>query len=196
VALPPRYRNPPALAALALAAACAVPQPLDWEEDALRAMLAFERHYMAGNTAASEVEFKRARAELSRTGRGDLVARAELRRCAVRAASLEMDECPGFEALRDMARAEDVAYAEYLAGRGARAAGSDPLGQVVFAAVQLKRGSLTPPQIAAAIEASSSQGWRRPLLAWLGVEARRAEQAGDQAAVERIRRRMALVAGS
>jgi hypothetical protein len=33
------------------------------------------------------------------------------------------------------------------------------------------------------------------LLAWLGVQARRAEQAGDAAEVQRLRRRIALVAG-
>jgi hypothetical protein len=33
------------------------------------------------------------------------------------------------------------------------------------------------------------------LLAWLGVQEKRAEAAGDREALERIRRRIALVAG-
>ena len=37
--------------------------------------------------------------------------------------------------------------------------------------------------------------WRRPLLAWLGVQAQRAEQAGATDEAQRLRRRMALAAG-
>ena len=37
--------------------------------------------------------------------------------------------------------------------------------------------------------------FRSPLLAWLGVQARLAEQGGDADAAARIRRRMALVLG-
>jgi hypothetical protein len=46
-----------------------------------------------------------------------------------------------------------------------------------------------------ATETASAQGWRRPLLAWLGVQAARAEQAGAAEEAQRIRRRMALAAG-
>jgi hypothetical protein len=52
---------------------------------------------------------------------------------------------------------------------------------------------IEPPDITAAIEAASAQGWRRPLLAWLGVEERRAQAAGDAEAAARIRRRIELI---
>jgi len=42
---------------------------------------------------------------------------------------------------------------------------------------------------------NSSQGWRRPLLAWLGVQLKRAEQAGDSETAARLKRRMELVSG-
>jgi len=61
--------------------------------------------------------------------------------------------------------------------------------------VQFRNAKATPESIATAIEISSAQGWRRPLLAWLGVEEKRAEAAGDREALERIRRRIALVSG-
>ena len=64
--------------------------------------------------ARRELEFARARAELGSTGSADLVARAELIRCAARAASLEFDNCPGFEKLRADAGAEELAYADFL----------------------------------------------------------------------------------
>lgn len=182
---------------LLLLTACAGgPAKPDWEANASGALQAFQRHFFAGDTALAEAQFRRARSELARTGRAELIARAELVRCAVRAAGLEFDACPGFEALRDVAGREEIAYADYLAGRGARRANPDePLSRLVAAAVQLRSGTISPGQIAAAIDTASAQGWRRPLLAWLGVQAKRAEDAGDAETAARIRRRMALVSG-
>jgi hypothetical protein len=47
-----------------------------------------------------------------------------------------------------------------------------------------------------AVDTASSQGWRRPLLAWLNVQLLLAERAGAVAEAERLRRRIALVQGS
>jgi hypothetical protein len=178
-----------------LAAGCGGTQPLDWQANAASALQSFQRHYFSGDTATAEADFKAARSELARTGRADLVARAELVRCAVRTASLEFDDCPGFEALRDGARAEELAYADYLAGRGRHNVGDDPLSRLVAAAVALKSGSVNPAGISAAVEVASAQGWRRPLLAWLGVQEKRAADAGDSETAARIRRRIDLISG-
>jgi len=43
------------------------------------------------------------------------------------------------------------------------------------------------------VATASDQGWRRPLLAWLGVQRLRAEQAGDAQEARRLRRRMDIV---
>ena len=133
--------------------------------------------------------------DLSATGRADFVARAELVRCALQTASLEFDDCPGFEKLRADAGPEELAYADFLAGRATRAAAEDPLSRLVSLGVQFKSNQATPESIAAAIEIASAQGWRRPLLAWLGVQEKRAEAAGDREALESIRRRIALASG-
>ena len=167
----------------------------DWQLNSHNALSAFQSYYLKGDTRSAQVEFERARAELQSTGRGDLVARAELVRCAARTARLEFDNCPGFEKLRADAGAEELAYYEFLSGRAQRAASDDPLSRLVSAGVQFNSGKVTPESISAAIEIASAQGWRRPLLAWLGVQEKRAEAAGDSAAVERIRRRIALVSG-
>lgn len=181
-------------ASVALLAACAGgPPPSDWQLNARGALAQYQRSYFAGDTQLAEKEFAQARAEIARTGRADLLARAELLRCAVRAASLEFDECPGFEALRADAGAEEIAYADYLAGRATRAASDEPLSRLVVAGVRLKTTTITPEGIAAAIDVASSQGWRRPLLAWLAVQAKRAEEGGDQVALARIRRRIELI---
>jgi hypothetical protein len=170
-------------------------QPLDWQSNAAAALQAFQRHYFAGDTALAEADFKSARGELARTGRTDLVARAELVRCAVRAASLEFDDCPGFEALRYGARQEELAYADYLAGKGSHRAGDDPLSRLVAHAVSLRSGVIEPRGISAAVDIASAQGWRRPLLAWLGVQEKRASDAGDSETATRIRRRIDLISG-
>jgi hypothetical protein len=185
------------LAAVALLlAACGGGQvPPDWQMNALGALSSFQQRYLRGETAAAEAEFVRAKNELRATGRGDLLARAELIRCAVRTASLEIDDCPAFEKLRADAGAEELAYADFLAGRAARAAAEDPLSKLVSLGVQFKSDKATPETINAAVDLSSAQGWRRPLLAWLGVQEKRAEAAGDRAAAERIRRRIELVLG-
>ena len=171
------------------------PTPPAWQSNAKSSLDAFQQAYLRGDTRVADAEFALAKRELASTGNASLVARAELLRCAARTASLEFDDCPGFEKLRADAGPEELAYADFLAGRAMRAAADDALSRLVSAGVEFKNGKASPQTIAAAVEASSSQGWRRPLLAWLGVEAKRAEAAGDQAALERIRRRIALVSG-
>ena len=83
-------RNPAALALGALLiAACASRAPVpEWQGNAADALRAFEQRYLAGDTKGAETEFQIARSELTATGRADLVARAELVRCASRVASL------------------------------------------------------------------------------------------------------------
>jgi hypothetical protein len=172
------------------------PVPPDWQLNSIAALNSFRQNYLRGDTRAADIEFERAKTELSSTGDPALVARAELLRCAIRAASLEFDNCPGFEKRRIDAGPEELAYAEYLAGRVERAAGEDALSKLVFSGVRLNSNKITPPEIAAAIDTASAQGWRRPLLAWLGVQEKRAEAAGDREAAQRLRRRIELVTGS
>ncbi len=193
MAVPARLRN--SLALIVLAAGCGGTQPLDWQAGAAAGLQAFQRQYFAGHSELAEGEFQRARSELARTGRADLVARAELVRCAVRAASLEFDDCPRFEALRYGAGREEVAYADYLSGKGSHRPGDDPLSRLVAAAVQLRRGSIEPAGIARAVDIASEQGWRRPLLAWLGVQEKRAADAGDSETAAGLRRRIELISG-
>ena len=203
------------LAMLAMLAGCgSKPLPPDWQANAKGSLDAFTDDYLKGNSAAAEAEFRRARLETTATGRLEHGAQVELVRCAAQAASLAFDDCPGYAALAADASTEQRAYAAYLAGRwdglnaaqlpeqhrpvvagGQLAAVSDPLARMVAAGALFKAGRITPEGIALAVDTASHQGWRRPLLAWLGVQARRAEAAGDTAALEHIRKRIALASG-
>lgn len=200
--------------AVLLAACASKPPPPSWQPNARDALDGYTDDYLKGDSAAAAAEFARARAATASTGRADLVAKAELVRCATQAASLEFDDCPGFAALAQDATAAQRAYAAYLAGRwqgldaallpeqhravvasGSLAGVADPLARLVAAGALFKAGRITPADIDKATETASSQGWRRPLLMWLGVSARRAEAAGDAAQLALIRRRIALAAG-
>jgi hypothetical protein len=185
-------------AALWLAGCSSGPVAPAWQLDAKDAMDRANAAYLEGDSRVASAEMARVRKLISGTGRADLLATAELAHCAARVASLVWEPCSGFEALRPDATATQIAYADYLQGRGAAPTKpnlDDPLSRLLLAAVTLQKGQATPTTITEAIDTASAQGWRRPLLAWLGLQALRAEQAGDTSEAQRIRRRMALVEG-
>lgn len=199
-------------------AACAgsLPAP-DWQAGAHAALARHVAAYLKGDTRLAETEFVRARSELARTGRAELVARAELTRCAVHLASLATGpdaSCPGFAALADDAGEAERAYADFLSGRAVmpsllpaqyRALGGageaalpgieHPLSRLVAAGVLHRTGRLSSPGVEIAVATASAEGWRRPLLAWLEVQAQLAEARDDPAAAAHARRRAALVTG-
>ena len=231
-----------ASAVLCLLTACAShPPPPDWQ---MNAKLAGERAltaYLSGDARIEAQELQRARSEIARTGRIDLLARIELAHCAAQVASLVFQPCAGFEALRADAPAPERAYADYLAARvqvqdigllpeaqrsvaagvatgpgdAANGAGNgagngaannaalgaiaDPLSRLVAAGVLFEANRADPQVIGIAIDTASSQGWRRPLLAWLGLQLKRAELAGASAGASdealRLRRRIEIVQG-
>jgi hypothetical protein len=205
--------------ALGLLAACGSnPPPPDWKTNAQSALESFEKSYLGGNSNLAELSFARARAEAARTGQPAWVARIELARCATRVAALEFDDCPAYATLKEGASAEEQNYAAFLAGdwqamdaknlpgqyapllKAGPAADlaliKDPLSRLIAAGVLFRQGHITPTEITAAIDTASEQGWRRPLLAWLGVKLKRAEAAGDQTVVTSLRQRIGLVESS
>ena len=127
-----------------------------------------------------------------------------------------------FDKLAADASAGDGAYARFLAGdwrgldakslpahyaallgAGDEAAANkavagikEPLPRLVAAALLFKAGRADPATLALALDTASERGWRRPLLAWLEVELKRALDAGDGAAAARIQRRIDLVMAS
>lgn len=215
----PRLRAPVRLGAMACAlllVACSSKPPVpDWQMNAQAAATKATEAYLSGNARVEQLEWERARAEVARTGRPDLLARLELVRCAAQVASLVVAPCDRFEALRPDASAPEQAYADYLAGRvspqqvpllpeaqrKAAASGEaatltgieDPLSRLVAAGVLFQAGRAGPAVIAAATDTASAQGWRRPLLAWLLLQVQGAEAAGDAEAAAALRRRVGIV---
>lgn len=202
---------------LALTACASAPPLPDWQVNAKSSLERALEAQLRGDTRIETAEFARARAEVSRTGQPALVARLELMRCANRVASLDFAPCSGFDALAADALPPEQAYARYLAAQATPAdaallppahrglvsqpsapdaalpAITDPLSRLIASGVLLRGGRATPGVIEQAISTASSQGWRRPLLAWLGVAQQRAQVAGNAPESARIQRRIDLV---
>ena len=210
--------------AATLAACASGPPPPDWQANAKSALDQASTAYLVGDSAGEARAFERAREQIARTGRPELMARAELMRCAAHVASLVFEPCAGFEPWRGDAALPERAYADHLAARAlpsadierlppaqrgvaAALAGpaaatadvqaiADPLSRLIAMAVLFQAGKASPATITLAAETASAQGWRRPLLAWLEVLALRAEKSGAADEAQRLRRRMQLVQGA
>ena len=208
----------------ALTACASAPAVPDWQANAKAAIEQATAAYLSGDSAGEARAFERAREQISRTGRPELLARAELMRCAAHVASLVFEPCAGFETWRADAAPPERAYADHLAARAlprdaierlppaqravaAAVAGGDattagvqgiedPLSRLIAVAVLFQAGKASPATIALAAETASAQGWRRPLLAWLEVLALRAERGGAADEAARLRRQMQLVQGA
>lgn len=205
-------------------AGCAGTPPPDWQLEARTALDRAVAAQLSGNDTLAALDFARGRAALARTGRADLLARAELLHCAATLAGLTFEPCTGFAALRQDAAPAEAAYADYLQAplndparmallppaqqavatpsRGSQAdlallqAITDPLSRLVAAAVWFRDGRASPAVMALAAETASAQGWRRPLLAWLALQRQRAQAAGEIDEAARLNRRMNLVTGA
>lgn len=205
----------------ALAACTGSKPPVpEWQMNAHSAAEKATQAYLAGDTRVADLEWNRARAEVARTGRADRLARLELMRCAAQVASLDLQPCAPFEALRAHADPADRAYADYLAGRadaagtallpepqrsaaaamagsagssGSLAAIADPLSRLVAVGAALQAGRASAEAAVIATDTASDQGWRRPLLAWLVLRARQAEQGGNTREAAALRQRIELI---
>lgn len=216
-----RYVLPWLLAASLLAACAGSPPPPDWKLNAVSLIEHFQARWLEGDSASAELALEKARGEIAKTGRLDLLARAELAACATRVAALDFSPCDAYLRLREEAASQDVAYARFIAGDwsgldaktlpahyGSLVAAGDaaaanravaeieePLPRLIAAALLFKRGDAAPGSLTAAVDTASERGWRRPLLAWLELQLQRAQAAGEARAVFHLRRRIELITG-
>ncbi len=238
-------KNSLILLAFGLLSACtSTSPPPDWKANAFAALNSYTSAYLSGDTRVADFELARAKTEIARTGRPDLMARAELVRCAAQVASLDFTPCTGYATRALDAQPAEQAYAAFISGQwnginaallpvhyrglvaqalqnaqqpapGAASANhqatgqaisqatspfsnqlsqiQDPLSRLIAAGMLFKKELLTPTDIGLAVETASNQGWRRPLLSWLGVQQQRAQAAGDAAALASLQRRIDLV---
>jgi len=208
--------------AVLLAGCSSAPPPPDWKMNAVSLIEHFQARWLEGDSKTADLALDKARDEIAKTGRLDLLARAELAACATRTAALDFTACGGYEKLANEAATNDIAYARFLAGDwqgldakslpkhyanlvGAkdnaaanRAVGEieDPLPRLIAAALLFKTSRAEPATLAKAVDTASERGWRRPLLAWLNVQLKRAQAANDNGAVAHLQRRIDLTTGT
>lgn len=210
-----------ALSGLLLAGGCATePPPPLWRAEARSWLDTAVDSYLRGDTRPADAARAHAQTQIARSGRLDLAARAELAWCAARVASAEFEPCAGFEPLRSDAGAALQVYAAYLAGKAppdaarqlpdahqaivagnlagdpavaALRAIADPLSRLVALGVLFQGGRANLDAIAVGVDTASERGWRRPLLAWLNVQATALERTGRTADARTLRRRIDFV---
>lgn len=201
---------------LELVACGTAPRYPRWENDAYNALDSFKRDYLAGYVARAQTDFAAVQNAYSSTGRLDLAAHAELFRCALGITALDFAACNDVAAHLSDASADDQAYGALLAGDWthanagnlpaqyrdfARAATAearnaaaqkidDPLSRLVAAGILFRANEIAPNTISAATDAATAQGWRRPLLAWLRVQLKQAQAAGDTTQAQALQQRL------
>lgn len=204
-----------ALALSALLLACAGKTSPSWLSNSHTALNAHLAAYLSGRERVATQELLLARREVARTGDATMMARVELTACAAQIASLATSDCPAFTPLAADAAPAENAYATYLSGKTEGLDSSllppaqrqslsrnptlnniaDPLSRLVAAAVAWRSGRLSAEGIAVAIDTAASEGWRRPLLAWLAVDRDQRRAAGDTSGADAAQRRIERIVG-
>lgn len=208
-----------ALASVWLAGCGSQPPDPKW---ALEAQSASERAvhaYLKGQTRVADVEWGKAFYEVAATGLPSQMARMALLECAAQTAALELTDCPRYTRYAAGAKPAEQAYARYL--RGAHSAADVPLlpqaqqamaaqllgggqvaaalpaaqalSQLTAAGVALRTGAITPALVQQAVDVAAQQGWRRAAMAWLLVERRGAQDAGDIARLKAVDLRLQVL---
>ncbi|RGE45453.1 hypothetical protein DZC30_09375 [Comamonas testosteroni] len=210
-----------AIVFVALAGCGNQPPAPDWALSAESAAQRASQAYLQGQQRVEALQWQKARDAVASTGRPDLAARVELMRCAAQVASLQWDDCPAYQKLAQDAAPPEQAYARYLqaqlllediaqlpepqrnvaasiatSGAPALAKIKDPLSRLVAAGVMLRAGSASPELLQLGVDTASEQGWRRALMAWLLLQRKALEQAGDSSAAAAIDRRLKLLESS
>ena len=212
------------LFAAGLAACSSTPPPPDWAVATAGAVRRATLAELNGEQRVATVEWAIAQRQTARTAEPARLARLALLRCAVAQASLAAGPCVAYQALAADADPAEQAYARYLAGqavaadlallpawhqpvaqalvqpRPAAAAlpvlPDEPLARLLAASVLWQAGWLSTELLSTAVDTAATQGWRRPLMAWLQLQARWAEAQGDVVLVRQSRHRLALLEAS
>jgi len=202
-----------------LLGACAGQSAPDWQYDAQTAATRYTQHYLAGDVKLAETSFVQARSAVAATGDIAAVGHIELLRCGLHVAVLDFAPCTGYTELAAIRTTPaDNAYARFISGNWQGidpklvpaqygtlmgtanqsqahinqniVAIADPVSRLVATGVMVRRGQFDAATLQAAVDVASKQGWRRPLLTYLGLQEK---QGGDAATLAVIAARIRLV---
>lgn len=198
-----------ALISTVLLAACASAPPApEWAKLSTQSVNQATAAALQGQDRLAQHHWSAAWSQARRTASPEPMARVALIRCAVVQATTLQTSCPDFDALRALAPEADQAYARYLLGMASasdvallppahRAVATailnstepsalattlrntpDPLSRLIAASAVFQQ--LPSLQVVGvAVDTASEQGWQRPLLTWLTLQQRLAQEAGQ-----------------
>ena len=217
----PRISRIAAVVTALLGVACSSRPPTpDWALEAQSASERAVKAYLQGDTRVAEAEWRKAFAQVSATGQPSQMARLALLQCAAQVAALEFTDCPHYQRYAAGAQPAEQAYARYLqvqhtaqdvallpkaqqavarqvlagqAGQSAPAVEAAALSQLTTAGVAVRAGHLELAGVQQAVQLASAQGWRRSVMAWLLLEQRLHQAAGNAAGVQAVELRLQVL---
>jgi plasmid maintenance system killer protein len=205
------------LVALACLTACSsAPPSKDWSNNSYANQQLAIKYILLGESKKSQAVIAQLRKDLSLTARTDLAAKTELILCATEQAALIMPPCENFEKLKSDAKPSELAYAQFLSGQWntmtvqllpeqyqalvqhaqpeSQLAGIEsPLSRLIAGSVLLQKNQLSANGLELMVNTASSEGWRKPLLAWLSVQLKVFEQNQDESAATLVKRRIQML---
>ena len=205
-----------------LAACGGGPTVPDWKIDTQTAIARYTQYYLEGRSKLADASFAKSRAATASTGDIAAVGHLELVKCGVHIAALDLSACQPYTALAVTDTTQtDAAYYRFIQGdwQGLDSASlppqyaallknptasaeevnqillniSDPLSRLVASGVTIQRKQFNQKTLQIATDTAASQGWRRPLLAYLLLQQKNLT---DPVQLQQIKSRIEIVESS
>lgn len=190
--------------------ACSNPQPENqWQYEAVAMSMKYQRHFLQDNLIAAKLDLRHARQLASRSAEFKTLIDIELQACAIKLASLEVDQCErAAELLRIEPNYSQNAYLSLLTSKITKEqtdilptqyqnfaeafiegdktqinkslADIKPLTSRLISSA-LARESIDDINIQELIDGLSYHGYKRALLAWLGQQIQREDDPKEKA---------------
>ncbi|WP_124950039.1 hypothetical protein [Sulfuriferula thiophila] len=205
-----------------LAACGGGPTVPDWKIDTQTAIARYTQYYLEGRSKLADASFAKSRAATASTGDIAAVGHLELVKCGVHIAALDLSACQPYTALAVTDTTQtDAAYYRFIQGdwqgldstslppqyaallKNPTASAeevnqillniSDPLSRLVASGVTIQRKQFNQKTLQIATDTAASQGWRRPLLAYLLLQQKNLT---DPVQLQQIKSRIEIVESS
>ena len=203
--------------------ACGSKSIPDWQALGAKQLHGFKQAALEGKADLAVQHFRKAVAEVKKSGDLEMLARVYLTRCAVQAALLEpLDDREYLEIAAVLPQPDNQAFFTMLKGDPAgveigclppRYQGflkawqrndpsstraeidqmDDPLAVLIATGLLVKAQQYEAETLNQAVEVSSRNGWKKALLTYLDVQQAYYGRSGDHARSELIRRKMDLL---
>lgn len=209
-------------ALLLIIAGCASPVIPEWRYLSYNQLESYKKYFLLEKDDIAEVHYKKAVEEIKKSGDLDVMARAYLTRAALSVAVLGPlpEDYLKLEAIEPMplnanyfkflggaftevdAKLLPSQYQDFLAAilkrsgediENALLQMEDPLSRLVAIGLTVRFGNYNDKILNLAVETSSNQGWKRPLLVYLANLKSFYEASGDRDRALKVERRINLI---